>query len=219
MKVGTDGVLLGAWAGEGTPSAILDVGTGTGLIALMLAQRFPEALVHAVEADGAAARQALENVLSSPWPERIRVFHSLFQEFQAPGSSRYDLIVSNPPFFRKSLNPPARQRSIARHDSLLPWEELITKAAYLLSDDGSFQLILPFPESELFVQLSLSEGLYCNRAVKVFSVPGKLPQRILLSFSRIKKDVEEGALIIEKYGRHGYSEEYRTLTAPFYLKM
>ena len=150
-KVGTDGVLLGAWVSLEEVQRILDVGTGTGVISLMLAQRTPETVtIDAVEIEEDDALQAAENVRQSPWPEKIKVYHKTIQAF-SPGK-KYDLIISNPPFFVESWLPPEKKRSQARHTEQLSFEELLESATRLLSANGRLAVILPFQEGLQFIE-------------------------------------------------------------------
>ena len=217
MKVGTDGVLLGAWARlSGTERHVLDVGTGTGLIALMAAQRAPSAQIDAVEIDKAAARQALENTQASPWPERLHVFEMSIQEFVRQASVRYDHIVSNPPFFTKSLKAPDPARSAARHTDTLSFAELAAAAKALLAPEGRFSVVYPTEEATGFEKTAAANGLYCNRRMWIRSTPDGTPKRVLMEFSRQDASVPDGELAIE-LARHQYSDEYRELTKDFYL--
>ena len=150
MKVGTDGVLLGAWAGQDRPGEILDIGTGSGLIALMLAQRFPKARITGIDCDKDAAMQAKENFTGSPWADRLRTVHIGLQGFcrdTVTAAERFDLIVSNPPFYDNTLTNPDSRRCTARHTGGLPHDELLLLSAGLLTDSGVFSLIVP-SESE-----------------------------------------------------------------------
>lgn len=215
MKVGTDGVLLGAWANVEQSARILDVGTGSGLLALMLAQRQHRAAIDAIEIEENAYRQACENVLKSPWSNRIRVFHTSLQEF-AP-AEQYDLIVSNPPFFSQSLHNPNVQKRTARHnDSLLP-AELIHHARRLLASNGKLAVIYPLHEAQLFCKVAQESGLHLRRITHVIPSVGKKPKRSLVELQSVPCGVEERELCIEKETRHSYTEEYMSLTQDFYL--
>lgn len=216
MRVNTDGVLLGAWAGSETPATILDIGAGSGLIALMMAQRFPNASIHAVEIDPAAYNQARSNVNLSPWKSRIEVFNTDFSEFYKNCENKYNLIVSNPPYFSNSLKNEKRERTIARHNDSLPSEELIRGAAKLLSRDGCFSLVLPASgndfESEAYIN-----GLYCSRKLMVSSLPHKPFLRQLLEFRSTEAcNCECSSLTIYNQPNE-YSGKYIELTRDFYL--
>jgi len=216
MKVGTDGVLLGAWATAGDVQRVLDIGTGTGLIALMLAQRTP-AQVDAVELEPEAARQAQENFAKAPWTERLHLYKQDIQDFAQPHTARYDLIVSNPPFFVNSLKPQAKTRSMARHHESMRHEDLIRAAGQLLNARGRFALILPYAQEGEFTTKALFQGLYPVRRTVVYPREGKPPHRCLLEMARERLAQETEALTLRT--RTGaYTEEYRALTADFYLK-
>ncbi len=217
MKVGTDGVLLGAWATANKHDRILDIGTGTGLIALMLAQRFPEALIDAVEIDDLAAEQAATNFLKSPWAERIAIHHQRIQEYAS--DNFYNLIVSNPPFFENSKKSGDQARDLARHTDQLTYTELILAANNLLKEGGSFAIILPYDQSENFIRLAEVQGFSCNRVCNVKPTPDKSPKRLLAEFNKFKTDKIEEELIIEEHGRHQYSNDYIQLTREFYLNL
>lgn len=216
MKVGTDGVLLGAWVNAGKASTILDIGTGTGLIALMLAQR-SDARIDAIDIDIDAVDQAKINIEKSPWNNRIHIIHEAFQIYSQE-EIKYDLLITNPPYFLNALKSPDEKRSIARHDHQLGQCDLIEAAARLLNPGGKFGVILPFTEYQLFSEQMLTKDLFENRKTLVFTKPGKKPARILAEFSHFKLPVEMGEIVIEKYGRHAYSEEYIQLTRDYYIK-
>lgn len=213
MKVGTDGVLLGAWAPGG--KRILDVGTGTGLIALMLAQRFPGSSVVGIDIDGEACRQADENVGKSPFADRVNIVHSRLQDY-APGGL-FDAIVSNPPFFVNSLKNPDNKRAMARHTDSLPFRELWQGVKCLLSDDGVFSVVLPAEVVENFTAEGCMLGFYKIRSCAVKTVSRKAPKRYLLSFSRHRENREEDTLetMMDKDGNR--SEWYAKITDEFYL--
>jgi tRNA1Val (adenine37-N6)-methyltransferase len=215
MKVGTDGVLLGAWTDTAGANHILDVGTGSGLIALMLAQR-SEASIDAVEIDSEAALQAQENADGSPWKSRVFVHHDAFAHFAAASSTKYDLVVSNPPFFRNSLKPPAGNRSLAKHDTGLPYNILIEHSARILHENGRFCMIIPADERDHFSSLADFNGLSLSRCTNVCSYPGKKPVRCLLEFTRKPSLPVENNLAI-RISPGVYSEEYIKLTKEFYL--
>jgi tRNA1Val (adenine37-N6)-methyltransferase len=217
MKVGTDGVLLGAWANVLPQGEILDVGTGTGLVAIMLAQRSSVG-IDAVEIDENAYLQAIENVSHSPWNGRVRVYHSSFQEFCKQTQKKYGIIVSNPPYFSNSLKTPELARTIARHNDSLKPENLLAGVAELLANDGCFCVILPYVESQLFVIDAAMHQLYCVRKTLVKPTKQKNPARVLLEFSRTRTKVEDNELIIHG-ADGGYSFEYKALTGDFYQKL
>lgn len=217
MKVNTDGVLLGAWVNVTGATNILDVGSGTGVIALMLAQRSPESTIHAVEIDAAAVEAAKENVVNSQWSNRVEVFCSSFQDFANSSSQRYSLVVSNPPFFIQSLKSPAASRNLSRHAELLPYEDLVEGISKVLDQDGVFAAIFPYVESSVFIALAANHGLYCVRKTYVHPFVGGKIKRVLLELSRTRGPIEERDLAIELGVDKGYTEEYKLLTRDFYL--
>ncbi|MFP4605449.1 MAG: tRNA1(Val) (adenine(37)-N6)-methyltransferase [Bacteroidales bacterium] len=214
MKVGTDGVLLGAWVKLSGEKSILDAGTGTGVIALMMAQRC-KAHVDAVEIDEMAAKQAQENIKQSPWSSRIKVFHTALQDF-APGKE-YDLIISNPPYFSNNLRNPNEKKSKARHDVSLNMDEFLIASEKLLSRDGKLALIMPFEEGKSFIQKAPEKGIHCIRKTNVKPTPNKQTKRILMEFSRKKIPFTENSITIENNKRHDYTNDYISLTKDFYL--
>ncbi len=214
MKVGTDGVLLGAWTDLEKATRILDIGTGTGLIALMSAQRNVNAHIDALEIAPDAIQQARENVAASPWADRINIIPFSLQQYTS--SVPYDCIVCNPPYFTHSTKTPNPGRTLARHNDTLPHQELIEHSKRLLSSSGSFHVILPVPEAIQLMEYAKAFQLYPVRLTKVLPNPGKPPKRYLIKFSAIPQKYSENELIIE-YERHLYSPEYVQLTKNFYL--
>ena len=214
MKVGTDGVLLGAWADCEGAKNILDIGTGTGVIALMLAQRNTEAKIHAVEIDSTATQRARSNFDMSPWAERLDVECCAVQAFKP--SEKFDLIISNPPYFVDSLLPPDAKRSTARHTHDLSFEELDKAVCRLLADDGRFALILPTAEFEKYLSIT---HLHLVRRCDVHPTTGAAVKRVMAEFakSKIATPANEN-ITIEQQRRGDYTEEYRVLTKDFYLK-
>ena len=217
MKVGTDGVLLGAWAGvRPSDRRMLDIGTGTGLIALMLAQRAPEASVIGVDIDDVA--QARENADASPWGDRVAFERCPVQEFAAPET--FDLIVSNPPFFVDSLTCPDEGRTAARHAVHLPFDELRDAVLRLLAPAGRFAVILPTPEAARFLT-ACAGRLALTRRTDVRTTPRHPAKRALMEFSRAgaADAAPETSELTVGTGRHEcYTLEYRALTRDFYLK-
>lgn len=219
MKVGTDGVLLGAWCQvEGVEKA-LDIGTGTGLIALMLAQRNTNVIIDAVEIDKGASQQAVENISNSSWNERIHVYNKSIQEFENDKKSKYDLIVCNPPFFVNSMKANDASRTIARHNDTLSFNDLGKSVDKLLNSRGVFSVVMPFVESLVLIEQMQQLGYSMIRKVNVIPLPEKQPKRLLLEFKKGDFNCKEQNLIVEAYGRHQYSEEYIELTKEFYLFM
>lgn len=219
MKVGTDGVLLGAWCSVEDAASVLDIGTGTGLVSLMVAQRSTADIV-AVELDESAACQAGENVAESPWKDRIEVVCSAIQAYASQSGRRFDRIVSNPPYFQDSLKSPKEGRSLARHTDSLSYEELVKAVVSLLNPGGLFSVIVPTTEFADMERCASVVGLHCVRRTDVLPTPTVLSKRVLAEFSMEEdKETKCDALIIEESGRHQYSSDYIALTRDFYLKM
>lgn len=220
MKVGTDGVLLGAWTPiNHNPLSILDIGAGTGVISLMLAQRSSAEQIDALEIDENAYEQAVDNFENSPWSDRLFCFHAGLDEFVDEPEDEYDLIVSNPPFYSEDYYSNDEQRDLARFQNALPFEDLVEAADLLLSENGIFCVIIPFKEEEKFIALAYQYELYPIKITRVKGTPTSEIKRSLLAFSRNQSEnfsIDE--LIIEK-SRHDYTPEYSNLTKDFYLKM
>lgn len=224
LKVGTDGVLLGAvTALSGAEQRILDIGTGTGLVALMLAQRsaggsdIPGPGITGIDIDAEAAQEASLNFADSPWSDRLKAVHRSLQDYaddlyRADGepAERYDLIVSNPPFFENSLKAPDEQRSNARHTDTLSYRDIITFAGDFLTLDGRISLILPKSEEMRLQRFAASFGFFPLRIVNVRTVEGKTPKRIVAEYSRVKGRATTQELSLQ-------SDEYKELTQDFYL--
>lgn len=206
MKVGTDGVLLGAWARGG--QRVLDIGTGTGVIALMMAQRYPEAQVTAIDIDEGAVRQTLLNVETSPFTTQIVVRHEPIQEHQG----EYDAIVSNPPFFIDSLAAPDLQRNMARHTETLSYGQLMQAAYRLLTDDGEFSVVVPFDYRRRMEDEAIFVGFFPSRVCGVKTTDRKPVKRYLLAFRKHPCQCEEEVLTIG-------DSRYQQLTQDFYLNV
>lgn len=216
MKVGTDGVLLGAWANISNAKSVLDIGTGTGLVALMIAQRCSSEIL-AIEIDKNAVNQAIENKERSPWKERISIQHTDFKTFSC--DKRFDLIVSNPPYFSDSLLSPDTRRNAARHTNGLSYYELIEGVSGLLSSKGEFSLIIPADTLDKIKEIGTVFNLYPIRQTNVLPKPDSMPKRVLVTFSFNNIiNTETNELVIE-LSRHQYSEEYISLTKEYYLNM
>jgi len=216
MKVGTDGVLLGAWASAPQVGSVLDVGCGSGLIGLMLAQRFPLAQLVGVEIDADAAAQAAENVAASPWKERIQIVEADFCTYRP--DTVFDLIVSNPPYFIDALRPPGEERSLARHAAGLNYELLFRRSRALLAAEGRVCVILPAEVQATAVDAAFHNGLHVEQTLRVYTKQGKPLRRVLLSFSTsIVPSQSSDFYLMNADG--SYSDEYRSLTADFYLKL
>ncbi len=219
MKVGTDAVLLGAWADTSFCRNILDIGTGTGIIALMLAQR-SQATVEAIDIDKEACVQATENVAASPYTERIKVVHASCADFAASNQQkRYDLIVSNPPYFINSLKCPDNKRTVARHTDTLLLSDLIREAQTLLSPSGRIALVLPYERLEEVKALASANHLYICRHTDVIPTPGAAPKRLLVELSATEENIKNRDTLTIEEARHQYTPEYIALTKEFYLKM
>lgn len=220
MKIGTDGVLLGAWAPiNNHPFSILDIGTGTGIIALMLAQRSTAQQIDALEIDEAAYEQATDNFENSPWNDRLFCFHAGLDEFIEEPEDEYDLIVSNPPFYSEDYKTENESRDLARFQDAMPFEQLLEAADLLLSENGIFAVIIPFKEEENFIALANEFELYPLKITRIKGTPTTKIKRSLLAFSRNETtDLAIDELTIEA-ARHVYTPEYIKLTKDFYLKM
>jgi len=218
MKVGIDGVLLGAWASIDNVESILDIGTGTGLIALILAQR-SNSHIHAIDIDVNAVLQATENVSNSSWANRIRISGIALQEFAKTAVERFDLIVSNPPYFINSTKTPNENRTTARHTDSLSHEELIENAIFLLKPTGRICVILPVNEGLKCVKYALENGLFCTKQCLVYPKPNAIAKRLLLEFSLLSSPKIESKMVIEGEQRHQYSPEFTAFAKDFYLKL
>ena len=216
FKVGTDGVLLGASAKVEGAKKILDIGSGTGLIAIMLAQRCDAEIV-ALEPDTDSFAQACKNVSNCIWRNRIKVVNTDLQSYDH-ATKKFDLIVTNPPYFKDSLKNPDPRKSSARHNDSLSSGELLTGANRLLEERGNLQLILPYVEGNIFIAEAVNYGFYCNSVLKIRPLPDSEIRRLILIFSRQKTLPTEKFLTIEKGKRHEFTEDYINLTKEFYLK-
>ncbi|WP_310557357.1 methyltransferase [Flavobacterium sp.] len=220
MKVGTDGVLLGAWCPiDNNPKSILDIGAGTGLIALMLAQRSDATQIDALEIDEEAYEQATDNFENSPWNDRLYCFHAGLDEFVDDPEDEYDLIVCNPPFYSEDYKTNDGQRDLARFQDAMPFEDLVEAADLLLSENGIFSVIIPYKEEERFIDLCAELELYPVKTTRVRGNKTSQIVRSLLAFKRFELPVLETDEIAIEINRHEYTDEYIALTKDFYLKM
>lgn len=215
MKVGTDGVLLGAWVNVENAKSVLDIGTGSGVIALMIAQRC-KAKIQAVEIDASSALQATQNFEHSPWGDRLSVVAASLQEYSKDSATQFDLIVSNPPYFNKSLKSPSPERTLTRHTDELSNNDLLKSVSKLLQPDGRFCAIFPYTEGNLFIAEAANFGLFCNKKLFIQTRPDKPIIRILTEFSLHKKRLPESTLSIHT-SEMDYTDEYKRLTTDFYL--
>lgn len=217
MKVGTDGILLGAWADVKNANKILDVGAGTGLIALMMAQR-TNAKITGIEIEGNAACEAKQNVANSPWRQRIEIENISYQDFAEACTEGFDLIVSNPPFFSNALKTESKVRTLARHTDTLPFKELLSCSARILNNEGSLAVILPVLSANDFVELALKIGLFLIRKTEVKPNRKKTVNRILLQFSKREKALRRDCLTIYS-GVGEYSNDFRKITRDYYVSL
>ncbi len=224
MKVGTDGILLGAWVMLPENAQILDIGTGTGLIALMLAQRSQTSLhpsktkIDAVEIDEQAYQQATNNIQKSPWGDRLQTHHGDIQNFATTCSQQYDLIISNPPFFENAYKASQASRTLARHSDSLLQTNILQIAKQLLKSDGHLAVIYPTDLAYSFLNKSRNFGLWCDRQVNIKPTPQGSIKRIALEFSKTQFSLQETMLTIEE-SKHIYTEDYIALVKDFYLNL
>lgn len=226
MKIGTDGVLLGAWTSiENNPFSVLDIGTGTGIISLMLAQRCNAELIDAIEIDDNAYEECVENFEQSPWGDRLFCYHASLEEFVNEIEDKYDLIISNPPFYSDDYKTENSQRDLARFQEALPFEHLIESVSKLLEANGIFSIIIPFKEETRFITLASKFNLFPNSVLHVKGNLSSPIKRSLIEFSfhalpagRQESELRIEELIIETE-RHHYTLDYINLTKDFYLKM
>jgi tRNA1Val (adenine37-N6)-methyltransferase len=214
FKVGTDGVLLGAVAGLDGVNSILDVGSGTGLIAIMLAQRC-DAEITAIEPDHDSFIQCVENVSRCRWKDRIRVENLALQDFNS--SKPFDLIIANPPYFSESLRNPDLRKSAARHDDSLPRDALLKGACRLMSGKGRLQVIMPYVEGNLLIAEAAEFGLFCSHILNIRPLPASEIRRLIITLGRERIPAKQKFLTIEHGKRHEFTNDYKELTKDFYL--
>lgn len=219
MKIGTDGVLLGAWVSiANNPFSILDIGAGTGIIALQLAQRSHAEMIDALEIDDSAYEQCVDNFENSPWGDRLFCYHASLAEFVQEIDDKYDLIVSNPPFYSEDYKTTNESRDAARFNDSLPFSQLIKSASHLLSETGVFAVVIPRKEEESFKYAAKEVQLFPQRICRVRGNETSEEKRSLIEFSFKKATPKIETLTIET-SRHNYTDDYKSLVAEFYLKM
>jgi len=220
MKVGTDSVLLGAWCPiENNPFSVLDIGAGTGILSLMIAQRSNAEQIDAVEIDEEAYEQCVENFENSPWGDRLFCYHAGLDEFVEEPEEQYDLIISNPPFYSEDYKTENSQRDLARFQDAMPFKELVEAVDLLLSENGIFAVIIPYKEEENFINLCATIELYPVKVTRVKGTPNTEIKRSLLAFKRYELPVLEADELVIEMNRHDYTDAYIDLTKDFYLKM
>ncbi|NNC44269.1 MAG: methyltransferase [Winogradskyella sp.] len=218
MKIGTDSVLLGAWTKVNNLHSILDIGAGTGVLALMLAQRCSAPNIDALEIDAEAFEQCTNNFENSQWVDRLFCYHGSLLEFTEDIDDTYDLIICNPPFYSENYKTDDTARDMARFNDAMPFEHLVFAVSKLLSHKGIFSVIVPFKEEQLILDLARNYGLSPHRILRVKGTPQSAFKRSLLEFSFQSQTLIEEKLIIETT-RHEYTQDYIDLTKEFYLKM
>ena len=220
MKIGTDAVLLGAWCPiDNNPKSILDVGAGTGILALMLAQRTNADQIDALEIDEEAYEQCVENFENSPWADKLFCYHAALDEFVDDPEDEYDLIISNPPFYSEDFKTADEQRDLARFQDAMPFDDLIEAADLLLSENGTFAVVIPYKEEERFIDLCAEYELYAVKATRVKGSHKTPIVRSLLAFKRYELSVLTADELVIEINRHEYTDDYINLTQDFYLKM
>lgn len=219
MKVGTDGVLLGAWANlDFYPNSILDIGAGTGLIALMMAQRCDAETIDAIELNDEAYEQTVENFENSDWGDRLFCYHASLSEFTDEIDEKYDFIISNPPFYTSTYKELSEERAMARHSESLTYADLLESTSKLLSENGNCAFIIPFEEEVDFLKIAEENMLYPNRITRVKGALNTVVKRSLLQLSFLKTEPIQSELTLE-LSRHNYTEDYKSLVQDLYLKL
>jgi len=218
MKVGTDSVILGACVQKQNVSSILDIGTGSGILALMMAQKYDLAKIEAIEIDQLGFEQAKENVGNSPWSDKIEIYHMSWKEYRSYCQKKFDLIISNPPYYQSSLLPEIVSKSYSRHQVTLTIDELIQGISEILSRNGSAYIILPFEIKKDAIIMALSVGLYCNAIMNIKPFYDGAYNRIILVFEKESKKMEESELVI--YSPNSvYTDQFKELTREFYIDL
>lgn len=218
MKVNTDGVLLGAWTNINGVKTVLDIGAGTGLISLMIAQR-TDAIITGIEIEKNAADEAAQNVKNSKWSNRISIKNSSFQDFVATAVNKFDLIVSNPPFFSNSVKNKNPHLSMARHNHMLPFSDIIDGSKKLFSENGMLSIILPADSAQEFIQIAHSKGLFLTRLTEVKPFPDTESNRCLIEFGKVQVTLQKTEMSVFDETRKNYSDEFKILVCDFYLKL
>jgi len=220
MKIGTDGVLLGAWCPiDNNPYSILDIGAGTGILSLMIAQRSHAEQIDALEIDEDAYEQCVENFENSPWGDRLFCFHAGLDEFIDEPEDEYDIIISNPPFYSEDFKTENSQRDLARFQDAMPFEDLVEAADLLLSENGIFAVIIPYKEEEKFIDLCAEVELFPVKVTRVKGSHNTQIVRSMLAFKRFELSVLTADELVIEISRHEYTDDYINLTKAFYLKM
>lgn len=214
--MGTDAMLLGAWTDPGNAVNILEIGTGCGVISLMMAQK-GKAKITAIDIDEQSIRQAEQNFKNSPWKAELEALLVSFSEFADESKKRFDLIITNPPFFRSSLLPPDPRKVISKHDQLLTLENLVESSSALLSTNGRLSLILPVPECKVFESLAYDAGLFLAKKLIVFPKPGKAASRILIELQRERTPLPEISELVIRNEEGGFSSQYSDMTFDYHL--
>jgi tRNA1Val (adenine37-N6)-methyltransferase len=219
MKIGTDAVLLGSWATlHKNPFSILDIGSGTGVLALMLAQRSQAEIIDAIEIEDEAYEQCVDNFEQSPWSDRLFCYHASLNEFVEEIEDEYDLIICNPPFYSEDYKTDNNQRDLARFQDAMPFAHLLESVSILLSENGIFSVVIPFKEEKKFIELGSNFNLHTDRILHIKGNANSEIKRSLITLSFNKSDIETEELVIET-SRHQYTQDYINLTKDFYLKM
>ena len=220
MKVGTDGVILGAWADVSESKTILDVGTGTGLLSLMLAQRNTQAKITAIDIDKDAALQANENFLASEWTKRLLAIHTSLEDYSEASCTAFDFVICNPPFFKNAFKSHDDSRNKARHDDCLSYRELINVSYRITTARGRLAVIIPYQTEKEFLHIASQEGFFLKRLLRVKPTPKKdFVRSVIELYKNEVADTEMSRMIIEDGGRHAYSDDYIHLTKDFYLAL
>ncbi|MBV7268934.1 tRNA1(Val) (adenine(37)-N6)-methyltransferase [Winogradskyella luteola] len=219
MKIGTDGVLLGAWTSvKNNPFSVLDIGAGTGILSLILAQRSDAQQIEAIEIHENAYEQCSENFENSPWNDRLFCYHASLLEFVEEVEDKFDLIICNPPFYSEDYKTDSKARDLARFNDAMPFEHLIYAVANLLTQNGLFSVVIPYKEESRFIELASTASLFPKRMLNVKGNPNSDIKRSLIEFAFTQQDTKISELVIET-ARHQYTEDYTNLTKDFYLKM